>query len=47
MPLNDEHDELVDSIAHGRGALASAQMYAHIEMSREPVLAQLDGVLDA
>ena len=44
---NDEHDELVDSIAHGRGALASAQMYAHIEMSREPVLAQLDGVLDA
>jgi DNA-binding GntR family transcriptional regulator len=43
----DEHVDLVDAIAHGRGALAAAQMYAHIEMSREPVLAQLDGVLDA
>lgn len=41
-----EHTDLVDSIAHGRGALAAAQMYAHIEMSRAPVLAQLDGVLD-
>ncbi|MFD6699558.1 MULTISPECIES: GntR family transcriptional regulator [unclassified Microbacterium] len=42
----DEHVELVESIAHGRGPLAAAQMYAHIEMSREPVLAQLDGVLE-
>ena len=42
----DEHVELVDSIAAGRGPLAAAQMYAHIDMSREPVIARLDGVLD-
>ncbi|MBN9156112.1 GntR family transcriptional regulator [Microbacterium sp.] len=42
----DEHVDLVEAIAHGRGSLAAALMYAHIEMSREPVLAQLDGVLD-
>ncbi|MGN8026159.1 GntR family transcriptional regulator [Microbacterium sp. 22242] len=42
----DEHDDLVESIGAGRGPLAAAQMYAHIDISREPVLAQLDGVLD-
>ncbi|MDQ4212414.1 GntR family transcriptional regulator [Microbacterium capsulatum] len=43
---NDEHIDLVESIAAGRGLLAAAQMYAHIDMSRGPVLAQLEGVLD-
>jgi DNA-binding GntR family transcriptional regulator len=41
-----EHSDLVESIEAGRGLLASAQMYAHIDMSRTPVLAQLDGVLE-
>lgn len=41
-----EHVDLVGSIEFGRGPLAAAQMYAHIDMSREPVLAQLDGILE-
>jgi DNA-binding GntR family transcriptional regulator len=41
-----EHQQLLDAIVAGRGEVAAAQAYAHIDQGREPILAALGEALD-
>lgn len=40
-----EHQQLLDAIVAGRGDVAAAHSYAHIEQGREPILAALSEAL--
>lgn len=40
-----EHRELLEAIRAGRGEVAAAQAYAHIDQAREPILDALAGAL--
>lgn len=41
-----EHQQLLDAIVAGRGEVAAAQAYAHIDQGREPIIEALAQALD-